>query len=110
MSVRNVLVCGAAVLGLSLVPSSALADGFSLFIGGGAPVYSPPVYYSPPAYYPAAPVYYPAAPVYYPAAPVYGGPSFSFGYSRGFRGHRGGHHGHHHHHHHGHRGRHHHHH
>jgi hypothetical protein len=99
MSMRNwgawllavACICGATDL--------AQAGGFNLFIGGGAPVYAPPVVYAPP------PVVYAPPPVVYAPQPAYYGIGF---YGGGFRHHHhgypgggwGG--GHHHHHHHGH--------
>ncbi len=85
------IVCGTA--------ASADAGGFNLFIGGGAPVYAPPVVYAPAP----APVVYAPPPVVYAPPPTYFGVGF---YGGGFRHHHHGYYGGgwggHHHHHHGH--------
>lgn len=80
---------GVLVAGMVSSTGSASAGGFDLFIGGGGPVYGPPVVYAPaPVIYSPPPVVYAPPPVVY-APPIYGG---GF-YHSGFRGHHHGYYG-----------------
>jgi hypothetical protein len=92
--VRGATLAAAIVSGSA---GAASAGGFNLFIGGGGPVYGPPVVYAPP------PVVYAPPPVVYAPPPTYYGVGFYGGgfrhhhhgfYGGGWGGHHHGHHGH----------------
>ncbi len=84
-------VCGAE--------GSADAGGFNLFIGGGGPVYAPPVVYAPaPVVYAPPPVVYAPPPQPYFNVGFYGGRFGGHHHHHGYHGGWGGHHHHHHHH------------